>query len=384
MEMLSPAALAMLLLAPAALPLRAAQEPVPDLAQPMQAGNESYMHGDYETARQALAGAWELAQKTPGANPQRYDILKRLTSVRAAAGEFADADNYLQMALNWRETINGPGDPKIPDDLLVSVGLCRGMKNYFRAQLILARVIALHRAALGPDSTVLADDYSRTAQIYMEDKDVPDAIGALGTALGIRTAAAGPLDPSLVPDLDRLAGAYLNQRNYPKAEETYRHALVIRETLYGKNDPDLIASVDGLAYACFGQKKYDEAEPIFQRLISLWVQSVGADHPMVAMALDKVAVFYADQKKYDQAKESQDRATAIRTHFLAAGLSGAATEQLAEGNKDAALGLYHRALAVMDPPDPLYDELRGQIEEIVKNQEHPAKVTKKAPPPRKK
>jgi len=54
---------------------------------------------------------------------------------------------------------------------------------------------------------------------------------------------------------------------------------------------------------------------------------------MVAVALDKVATFYADQKKFDQAKEAQDRGNAIRAHFLATGLSVAATEQTAEGNK---------------------------------------------------
>lgn len=105
---------------------------------------------------------------------------------------------------------------------------------------------------------------------------------------------------------------------------------------------------------------------------------------MVAMALDKVATFYADQKKFDQAKEAQDRATAIRAHFLASGLSLAATEQTAEGNKDAAMALYHRALTVMDPPHPLYEELRSNVEEIVKNNEHPPKMTKKSAPPRKK
>jgi len=81
----------------------------------------------------------EIAQQTRPDNPLRYDTLKRLTSVRAAAGEFADADSYQQMAINWRETILGVNDPKVADDLLVSAGLCRGMKNYDRAHLILAR-----------------------------------------------------------------------------------------------------------------------------------------------------------------------------------------------------------------------------------------------------
>src|SRR5438105_2373471 len=97
-------------------PFLAAQEPVADIPSLLQSGNASYLKGDYEAARQTFTKAWELAQETPRDNPVRYDILKRLTSIRAAAGEFADADNYLQMAINWRETVLGQNDPKIADD----------------------------------------------------------------------------------------------------------------------------------------------------------------------------------------------------------------------------------------------------------------------------
>jgi len=141
--------------------------------------------------------------------------------------------------------------------------------------------------------------------------------------------------------------------------------------------------VDGLAYACFGQKKYDVAEPIYQRLLALWIKSVGsAEHPVVAMTLDKIATFYAEQKKFDQAKEAAGRANAIRTHFLASGLAQQATEQLAEGNKAEALALYQRALKVMVPPNPIYDELRSETEDIVRSFSPPAvKLQKKAAAP---
>src|SRR5258707_14287092 len=118
--------------------LIAAQETVPDdpakaIAGLIKDGNAAYLKADYEAARQAFVSAWELAQKTPKDDPLRYDVLKRITSVRAPAGEFADADNWLQQAITWRENAFGQRDPKIPDDLLVSVGLCRGMKDFDRA-----------------------------------------------------------------------------------------------------------------------------------------------------------------------------------------------------------------------------------------------------------
>ena len=342
-------------------------------------GDAGYLRGDYEAGRQAFEEAWKLALETPPGNPVRYDILKRLASIRAAAGEFADADNYLQQAINWRETTLGENDPKIADDLLVSAALCRSMKKYDQATAILNRVLAIHVPALGYDSTAVADDFSRMAQIDMERKRLPMAASSLNAALTIRKRLAGPLDVSLVPDLDRLGEVSTTMRRYDKAEEAYRLALVIRETLYGKEHADLLATIDGLAYALFGQKKYDEAEPLYQRLIALWVWSVGGEHPMVAIALDKAAAFYADQKKYDQAQEAAGRANAIRAFCLATGLAQQGAEQIAEHNQAGAVALYRRALAVLDPPSPVYQELRATIEGILKVLEAPPVK----PPPRK-
>jgi tetratricopeptide (TPR) repeat protein len=349
----------------------------PDAASLLAAGDTAYLHGDYPAARQSFLQAWEVAQQLAPDDPLRYDVLKRLASVRAAESDFADADNYLQMAINWRENLHILNDPKLPDDLLESVLFSRALKNYDRALLILNRVMMLHRAVSGLPSVPVADDFSRKAQIELEEKKMPEAILDLKAAIDMRTALKGPLDASLVADLDRLGTAQTAERAYDQAEGAFRHALIIRESLLGKDNPDLIASVDGLAYACFGQQKYDEADPIYQRLIGLWIKSVGPDHPMVAMALDKVALFYADQKKYAEAKEATDRANAIRTHFLAVGLVGAGAEQSAEGNDADAKALYKRAIAVMDPPDPLYEQLRKGTVALLKSMTPPPKKATK-------
>jgi tetratricopeptide (TPR) repeat protein len=347
--------------------LAAGQDSVPDVPSLIKAGDAMYLKGDYAGAHLAFREAWDLAQTTPPEDPARYDVLKKLVSVRAAAGEFADANDWLQMAINWRETTLGKDDPKIADDLLQSVTLLRGLKDYGHALTVMSAVMAMHMKVSQFQSVVVADDFSRFAQIQMEYQKPEDAIGSLNSALSIRTQLGGPLDPSLIYDLDRLGTVSIALRQYDKAEEAYRHALVIRESLYGKENADLISTVDGLAYACFGQKKYESAEPIYQRLVALWVKSVGPEHPVVAMTLDKVATFYAEQKKFDQAREAADRANAIRAHFLATGLTQQATEQLAEGNKPDGLALYQRALKVMDPPNPIYDQLRSETEEIVKS-----------------
>src|SRR5579863_8519530 len=241
----------------------------------LEGGNSAYLKGDYEAARQSYLKAWDGLQQAPPEEPLRYDVLKRLTAVRSAVGEFKDANDYLQMAINWREQTLGAADPKITDDLLQSVSLFRGMKDYGQALVVLNRVLTMHVRQGAFDSATVADDYSRMAQIYLEQSKPEDAVSPLNTSLAIRTRLGGPLDPSMVYDLDRLGTVQTTLRAYDKSESAYRHALVIRESLFGKMNADLIADVDGLAYALFGQKRYEEAEAAYQRLIGLWVASVG-------------------------------------------------------------------------------------------------------------
>ncbi len=352
------------------LVLLQAQDPPPpaapqDTKSLLEAGNAAYLKGDYETARQSYLQAWDVVQQAPPDDPARYDVLKRLTAVRSAAGEFQDANNYLQMAINWREQTLGQTDPKIADDLLQSVSLFRGMKDYGQALVVLNRVLSMHAKQGSFDSAVVADDYSRMAQIYLEQTRPEDAVSPLNTSLAIRTRLNGPLDPSMVYDLDRLGAVETTLRAYDKAEGAFRHALVIRESLFGKMNADLIADVDGLAYALFGQKRYDEAEAAYQRLIGLWTASVGEDHPMVAIALDKVAVFYIEQKRFDEAKETANRANAIRAKFFAEGLSEQASEQFAEGNKDETVALYQRAVKALEPSNAIYDKLHQELSEML-------------------
>jgi tetratricopeptide (TPR) repeat protein len=259
------------------------------------------------------------------------------------------------------------------------VSYARGQKDYERALLIMNRVMRLHtsasfKAGASPqdvmNSIPVADDFSRIAEIQMELKKPDEATTALNMALGIRTKLLGPLDASLVYDLDRLAGIQIMQRQYPKAEETFRHALVIRETLYGKVNADLLATLDGLAYALFGQKKYDDAEPVYQRLLALWISSTGEEtNPMVAVTLDKMAVFYIEQKKWDQSREAKTRANAIRAFLLADGLSVEASQRIDEGKMAEAVPIYQRAIKILDPPNPIYDKSRGDIENMKKELE---------------
>ena len=364
-----------------AMPVRADDQPS-EIQQSMQAGEASYRRADYDGARIAYEKAWQLVQETPRDNPMRYDVLKRLTAIRSALGQYAEADAYLQLAMNWHETNVARDDSKMIDDYLESATLCRRMKDYDRALAILGHVRDLHARSSGVPSLPVATDLGRIAQIYLDQQKPDAATGMLNAAVEMRTKAAGPYDPSMLHDLDLLGEALTKLRQYPEASEAFRHALIIRESLFGRVSLDLISSVDGLAYSLFGEKKFDDADKMYHRLVDLWSETAGPDHPLLALAYDKMAIFYAEQKKFVESKSASEHANAIRAHFLGIGLAQEATEQQAEGNLAETKALYRRLIGVLDPPNPVYDDLRTASESILKSMDAPKPKT--SPPPARK
>src|SRR5262245_29126704 len=97
----------------------------------------------------------------------RYEVLKRLTSASAASGGVTDAQQYLQQAIAWRESIMGPKDPKIADHLLLLVNLNMRAKAFDQALATAQRVEAMHVEAYTSESIPVADDLVRIGEIYL-------------------------------------------------------------------------------------------------------------------------------------------------------------------------------------------------------------------------
>ena len=65
-------------------------------------------------------------------------------------------------------------------------------------------------------------------------------------------------------------------------------------------------------------------------------------------------------QRWSTGQEAADRATAIRAQCLASGLTAEATERLGESKNDEAGAPYGCALAILDPPHPILEDLRNK------------------------
>jgi tetratricopeptide (TPR) repeat protein len=346
-----------LLFAVSCWPVRS-QEPLQPL---LKEGDSAFAQGDYAAARRSFEKALQIAQQLPPDSPVRYDVLKRLTSTSAASGKFPDAQRYLQQA------ITGPNDPKLLDDLLLSINLDMRTKEFDRALATAQRVQDMHVASYTSESLPAADDLLRIGQIYLAQGKPVQAVRPLLDAQATRTRLTGSLDPGLLPVLDRLTEAFRAIAGPGGAlrdhgdEAVYRQALVIRETLYGENSTELISTIEGLANLYSAEGMLVAAEPLYLRLLALWESVAGKDHPMVAVTLDKLVVFYVTEGEPEKAREALARSVAIRAHFLAVGLSLQASDAISENHQAQAKALYHRALVALGAPGPANEELIAEI-----------------------
>jgi tetratricopeptide (TPR) repeat protein len=356
----------------------AAQDPPAGADELMATANAKYLRRDYPASLTLYEEARQIVEQGPAEDPRRYDILKRLTTVASAAGDYPAANRYLDAAIQWRLDHTGPADAQVLAGRLQQVGIYRAMGDDAEAKVVLQTVIVKHEELGGRRSPALADDHSLMGQIYFESHKKEDAAQEWELAIALRGINAGPLDVTQVPDLDRLGGVYIELLRYPEAEETYRKALIIRESVLGAEHADLLATLDGLAYAYFGEKKFDEAEAAYKRLIALWTKAVGETHPMLAIALDKLALFYDKQQRYSEAREAYERANAIRTLFLAQGLRKEAVDIASSGDMPGSLSLSRRALRELDPSNPLFDQLREQISQNITPEAGAARAEKKS------
>jgi tetratricopeptide (TPR) repeat protein len=344
-----------------------AQEAVTPVQLLLKEGDRAFAQGDYAAARRLFEKARQIAPELPADSPIRYDLLKRLTSTSAASGQFADAERYLQQAVKWRESTVGSNDPKLAEDLLLSVTLNMRTEEFDQALATAQRVQAMHVEAYTSESIPVADDLVRIGRVYLAEKKPNEAVHSLVTAIGIRTKLAGSLDPGLLPALDEINIAFRaiasggGNSLCPGCEGIYRQALSIRETLYGENSTELIGTLEGLADTYCNEGMLAAAEPLYLRLLALWEQSVGKDHPMIAVTLDKLVVFYAKAGKPEKAREALARSVAIRARFLTVGLSHQAADAISENRRVQAKQLYERALAALGPRGPANEELIAQI-----------------------
>lgn len=295
-----------------------------------------------------------------------YATLRVQADAAASRRDYDGARALLRQAIDARIATDGRFSATLIPDYFSLALLYRPGNQQQEGLRALDRATEIVMRGSPMDSVALADIHSMRGILLLTMKEQLAAVSVLNTAITLREGITGPEHGSLLPDLDRLAGVQMALRDYAAAEAAARRAIRIRERLLGPEDADLLGMLDVLAYSLYGQQKYEEGELVYQRLIRLWESSAGSHHPMLALALEKLSALYLSWEKPELSAEAAARATALRRHFLAAGLFRQAALEIKAKRLAEGLRLLREARSVLKPAHPATEELLRDIEEQIK------------------
>ncbi len=203
-------------------------------------------------------------------------LLNNLGAVRFTAGDHPAADAFYQEALQLRERLFGPRDPRVAD-ILDNIGInldrwsrkSEGDEQQRRAAAALAagqRGLAIREEALGPQHPSVARSLQNLSLMMDQHGHRNDALPMLRRALRVKESALGPDHLELTSTLNYLADLDEQDGRLEQALEGYRRSLAINERATGPDAPQLAFPLTAIAEILDALARPAEAAPLFRRL----------------------------------------------------------------------------------------------------------------------
>ncbi len=331
--------------------------------------------GDTGGARQAYLQALERFEDgAPLADDDRKAkaaALNDLGLLLEAQGEIAEAEAVFRKSAEAHAAAFGNGHPSTAAVHANLAGTLAMRGEAARAATLLARSLAILRAAHGARNDDVARLHNRLGEIY-------EAMGRLEQAeQEYLSALEAWREPSVsrglaLANLGRLAGV----GNDPAAAEAALvEAIGLLEAGGDAHAPDLAAAFHSYGSLLLETGRLDAAEPVLAKALAIRERELGASHPDVALSLVGLAGVLHVRGNLEQAGPLYRRALDIQQALLGAQhpdvgetLYNLAHLWLAMGNKRSAKGAFERAAEILSaaygPRDPVMDEIRAALQAL--------------------
>jgi tetratricopeptide (TPR) repeat protein/transcriptional regulator with XRE-family HTH domain len=268
-------------------------------------------------------------------------------------GQYTEAEQLFQYALQMRERALGPDHPDVAASLNRLALLFISQGKYIEAEPLFQRALQIWKRALGPDHPETVAALNNLALIHLNQGQYTEAETLFQHALQIWEQKLGAGHAKVGAALYNLGDLYLTQDKYMEAEPFFLRALRIWEQVWGPEDTDVAYALEGLANLSREIGNYESAEAFFQRALRIREKWLGSEHPGVANLLHGLGALSLKQEQIEQAEQFYQQALAIRErcHGLfhvktAQTLHDLALLRQKQGNLSEAIPFAKRALSI--------------------------------------
>jgi eukaryotic-like serine/threonine-protein kinase len=309
------------------------------------------------------ATALPLAERSGNA-VERAMSANNLGGVFVTQGEYEQAELHYRRALEIRETILGPYDPRVGQSANNLGFVLAHQAEYEQAERYYERALSTFEQALGPEHPYVASSLNNLGGVLARRGEYEQAERHQRRALEIREKALGPEHAHVASSLADLGNLLLAKEEHEQAELHYRRALTVFENALGPDHPDVAGIVLNLGLVLEAQGKYEQAELYARRAVLMLEQTLGPHHPQVADAsyiLGNVAFAQGEHEEaalhYQRALEIREQALGADHPELARPLVGLAMIALAQDRLDAARAAAEQALSIREAAEVAPEDL---------------------------
>lgn len=265
-------------------------------------------HGRGSEAEALLRRAEALGGNTAQGFPQR------ITTFQAGAllldGRYAEAEGILREALAANESLLGPEDPRLMNDLYLLSQACLGQGNLHEARSLLGRISAMEKGA----SLRFIPDIRRFPPKAEEALDRSEEIGQsemlLARSLVLEREVFGLDHPAVLYTMSYLAQVRALSGARSDSEDLARQAVARAEASL-ESEPLHLARVLRLSgWAMYKAGELREAESVLERSLEIAEQAGAAflqDPSAFRCVLSALPDIYTKQGKYEQAEKLCNR-----------------------------------------------------------------------------
>jgi serine/threonine protein kinase len=273
--------------------------------------------GTTVTAREILDKASTQIDTGLRNDPElQADLMQTMADTYLGLALLPQAEQLTRRALDIRNTILGPLDPKTLDSMRTYAQCLSGKANFLEAAQLYSETIAKQRQVLGPENRETLRTMQMLAVALFQDGNHRQAAEVAGQALTIDQRSLGSDDKDTVASMQILALALASMQRMPEAERLEKQILTIRLRTLGRDDPDTLKTESYLAEDINIDGRHAEAEAMLREVLEVTKRIYGSDHPATARLMHLLARCLMDQGRYQDAEPLARKALDIDRSWL--------------------------------------------------------------------
>lgn len=227
-------------------------------------------------------------------------------------GDFAQAEENLQRALNIRLEVSGENDLSVAS-LYASLAMyAKDMDRLSAAREYLEKAMAIHVRLLGTHHPEVADDYLLLGALEVSFGNNSNALRYYEEAIEVMMEYYPGAHPDIAQAYNNLASYYRNITNEKqKALYYYDQSYAMMVSIYGKVHSEVSTALNNLAIVYSELAQYDKSLQCYNEALDIIVSLYGEKHYHVGANYANCATLYNKIGNIEQARIYTEKALPI-------------------------------------------------------------------------